>query len=250
MKAFLLAGGRGERLRPLTLSMPKCLVPVDREPILGIWLDLLARAGVSEVLVNVSQFPEQVAAFLASRSRRPRVTLVPEPTPIGNAGTVAANRQFVEHESDFWILYSDNLTTVDLARIERFHRSHQGILTLGLFEAPDPRQAGIVSLDAAGCILQFDEKPEHPASTLANAGIYLARRELLDRIPTGEPIVDFGMHVFPRLVGRLFGCPIEGLHVDIGTPQGLARATALWAAQRHGASLSTGAARRPGTVAR
>lgn len=231
-KAFLLAGGRGERLRPLTLSMPKCLVPVDGEPVLGIWLDLLERSGVSDVLVNVSQFADQVSAFLSARARGPRVTLIEEAEPVGNAGTVAANRRFVDQETDFWILYSDNLTTVDLRGIERFHRTHQGALTLGLFEAPDPRQAGIVSLDADGRILAFEEKPERPTGTLANAGIYLARREVLELIPTGEEIVDFGMHVFPRLIGRLFGCPIQGLHVDIGTPQGLARASVAWAAFR------------------
>jgi mannose-1-phosphate guanylyltransferase len=232
MKAFLLAGGRGERLHPITLSTPKCLVPVDGEPLLGIWLDHLVRHGVDEVLLNVSHHADQVAQFLATRPSSLRVTVVREPAPVGNAGTVAGHRDFIGDDGDFWILYSDNLTTVDLAALRRFHAGHAGVLTMGLFEAPDPRQAGIVSLAPDGRITGFEEKPEQPAGTLANAGIYLARRELLDLIPRSEPVTDFGLHVFPRLAGRLYGHPVDGLLIDIGTPQGLARASRARAAMK------------------
>jgi mannose-1-phosphate guanylyltransferase len=229
MKAFLLAGGRGERLRPLTLSTPKCLVPVDGNPLLGIWLDLLGQYGVDDVIVNISQHFEQVDRFLQTRLSLPRVTVIHEASPIGNAGTVVANRRFVAGEADFWILYSDNLTTVDLASLQRFHNGHRGVLTMGLFEAPDPRQAGIVSVAADGCILGFQEKPERPAGTLANGGIYLARRELLDLIPVSDNVVDFGLDVFPALSSRLYGSRVDGVLVDIGTPEGLARASREWA---------------------
>lgn len=228
MKAFLLSGGRGERLRPLTLSMPKCLVPVDGDPLLGIWLDLLPKHGIHDVLVNVSQFPEQVEQFVARRPLDVRVTTVRETAPIGNAGTVAANRSFVENEQDFWVIYSDNLVTVNLTALHDWHQGHRGALTMGLFDAPDPRQAGIVSLDADGRITGFEEKPKNPSGTLANAGIYLARHELLDAIPTDAPVVDFGMDVFPRMTGRLYGHRLDGLLEDVGTPRGLERASRVW----------------------
>jgi mannose-1-phosphate guanylyltransferase len=229
MKAFLLAGGRGERLRPLTLSMPKCLVPVDGDPLLGIWLDLLGRHGVDDVLVNVSRHSDQVVRFLTTRSSLPRVTVIGEAEPIGNAATVRVNRSFVEGEADFWIFYSDNLTTVNLAALRTFHHGHDGVMTMGLFEAPDPRQAGIVTVAPDGCILALQEKPDRPAGTLANAGIYLARRELLDLIPDSDSIVDFATDVFPPLKARLYGSRVDGVVVDIGTPRGLARASRQWA---------------------
>jgi len=181
MKAFLLAGGKGERLRPLTSRMPKCLVPIRGTPLLGIWLEAFERQGISDALVNVSQFPEQVEAFVRTRaSRLPRVRVVRELVPVGSAGTVAANRSFVDGEESFWIVYSDNLTNADLAPMLAFHRSHSDTLTMALFRTPDPRSAGIVSVGPDGRVVSFHEKPERPEGNLANAGIYLARQPLFD----------------------------------------------------------------------
>lgn len=229
MKAFLLAGGLGERLRPLTLSMPKCLVPIAGRPLLGLWLDLCARHGITEVLVNVSQHPDQVRRFIdARRARVPRVTLVVEASPRGTAGTVLANRQFVADEESFWVLYSDTLTDADLDAMAAAHRAHTALLTMGLFRAPVPAAAGIVDLDESGAVVGFEEKPSHPRTDLANAGIYLARQGLLDRIPTERSLVDFGRDVFPRLVGEMRGYVIERFVMDIGTPAALAIASEAW----------------------
>ena len=229
MKAFLLAGGRGERLRPLTERMPKCLVPIRGTPLLAIWLEAFARQGIDDVLINVSQFPEQVEEFLRGRgTARPRAAVVRETQPLGSAGTVAANRSFVEGEESFWIVYSDNLTNVSLAPILAHHRGHQDALTIGLFRTPDPRSAGIVSADKGGRVTGFCEKPASPDGNLANAGIYLARQALFEWIGPGEGIIDFGHHVLPRLVGRMHGIEIEGYLADIGTPARLARAEAEW----------------------
>jgi mannose-1-phosphate guanylyltransferase len=229
MKAFLLAGGLGERLRPLTLTIPKCLVPICGVPILEIWLRLCERHGITDVLLNVSQHAEKVEAFLEARGRRdPRVRLVREEQPVGTAGTVLANREFVDGEESFWIIYSDNLTNMDLGAMLAFHRAHDGLMTMGLFRTPAPSSAGIVDLDASARIVAFTEKPQHPASDLANAGLYLARAPLLDLIPRGRQLVDFGHDVLPRAIGRMFGYPITGLYSDIGTPVALARAEADW----------------------
>jgi mannose-1-phosphate guanylyltransferase len=228
MKAFLLAGGRGERLQPLTLSTPKCLAPINGHPLLGIWLDLLGGAGVDEVLLNVSHHEDQVRAFIRSRSEGPSVHLVVEPEPRGNAGTVAAERWFVEGEDSFWVFYADNLTNMALEPLLRRHRAHDGVLTMGLFRAPDPRAAGIVVTGDDGRVVAFEEKPAEPGSDLANAGVYIARRGLLDVLPAPGGILDFGLHVFPRLVGQIYAFPVEGFLMDIGTPQALARASDAW----------------------
>ena len=232
MKAFLLAGGLGERLRPLTLGLPKCLVPIGDEPLLAIWLDLCQRQGVSDVLLNVSQHVHLVERFLEQRSGGPRVTLLVEQRPRGTAGTVAHARRFADDEDDFWVFYADNLTDLQLAPMLETHRAHDGLMTIGLFHAPDPRAAGIVDVDGEGRILGFAEKPAAPTSDLANAGVYLARRALLDRLPVDRGLLDFGHDVLPGLVGVMRGYVIPDFLMDIGTPQALARATTAWQARR------------------
>lgn len=234
MKAYLLAGGRGERLRPLTLTTPKCLAPINGEPLLGIWLDQLDRAGIGEVLLNVWHHADQVRAFLAHRTGGPRVHLVVEAEPRGNAGTVAAHRDFAAGEDSVWIFYADNLTDMAMAPLLEFHHRHDGWLTMGLFRAPDPTAAGIVETTADGRVLSFEEKPRHPRSDLANAGVYLARRALLEALPTATGVLDFGHDVFPGLLGRMFARPVDGFLMDIGTPTALARAANAWAARHSG----------------
>lgn len=228
MKAFLLAGGRGERLRPLTTSVPKCLAPINGTPLLAIWLDLLVGGGVEDVLLNVSHHAEQVRAFIGRRHDGPRVHLVVEQEPIGSAGTVNAHRRFVDGEAAFWIFYADNLTNVRLAPLREFHGRHDGVLTLGLFHAPDPRAAGIVTLGETGRVVNFVEKPLVPQGDLASAGIYLARPALFEHMPRMKGVMDFGHHVLPHLVGQMYGHVIDDFLMDVGTTASLARASAEW----------------------
>lgn len=228
MKAFLLAGGKAERLRPLTATLPKCLVPIDGVPLLQLWLDHCASEGVTDVLLNVSRHVHLVEDFLGRRRGGPRVRLVAEEEPRGTAGTVARERHFVDGEPHFWVLYADNLTDIRLAPMLDAHRKHGDLMTIGLFRAPDPRAAGIVDLDPEGRVLRFTEKPAAPSSDLANAGIYLARRELVDLLPRDRALLDFGHDVLPNLVGRLRGYVIPEFLVDIGTPAALDRAATAW----------------------
>lgn len=233
MKAYLLAGGRGERLRPLTATCPKCLVPIGAEPLLGIWLDTFAREGIDEVLLNVSHHADRVRAFLAGRPGPPHVRLAVESEPRGTAGTVAANRAFVDGESDFWVVYADNLTDAPLGAMLDSHRRHDGVLTMGLFHAPDPKAAGIVQLAPDGRVASFEEKPANPRGDLASAGLFLARPTLFAELPeTGGRLLDFGFDVLPRLAGRMYGHVLEGFFMDIGTPAALDRAAAAWSVRR------------------
>jgi mannose-1-phosphate guanylyltransferase len=228
MKAFLLAGGRGERLKPLTLTVPKCLAPIGATPLLAVWLGLFVREGITDVLLNVSHHADQVRLFLERDTRPVSVRLVEESTPIGSAMTVARNRRFVKGEESFWILYADNLSDVPLREMAAAHSRHQGVLTMGLFRAEDPRVAGIAELDGRCRVTRFEEKPARPWGNLANAGVYLARQSVFDYIPRSPGIVDFGHHVLPRLVGRMYGHELTGFHADIGTPDALRRAADNW----------------------
>ncbi|MGE0384269.1 MAG: NDP-sugar synthase [Gammaproteobacteria bacterium] len=228
MKAFLLAAGLGTRLRPLTESVPKCLVPIRGRPLLDIWLGLCARYGVAEVLVNVHHLPECVASFLARYGGPVRVRTVYEPVLLGSAGTVWSQRSFVAGERDFLVLYADNLTEVDLRRMVEFHRAHEASFTMGLVPTEVPREKGIVVLDHAGLVVEFAEKPSQPRSNLSNAGVYVAGPDLFEVMAPQPPPYDFGFDVLPRLVGRMHGYPIEEYLRDIGTPESLRQAERDW----------------------
>jgi mannose-1-phosphate guanylyltransferase len=228
MKAFLLAGGRGERLRPFTDHLPKCLVPIGGVPLLRIWLDLCKRSGVEKVLVNVSRNVGAVDRALHESTPEIAVRVVEEREPIGNAGTVLAHRDFVEGEDDFLVLYADNLTDARLEALVAFHQSHAEPLTMGLFRTADPAGAGIVELGEQGEVCAFHEKPTHAVSNLANAGVYVCRPALFDAIPRRSGIVDFAIDVFPALRGQLRAQLLAGYVQDIGTPEGLARARRDW----------------------
>ena len=127
MKAFLLAAGLGTRLRPLTDHVPKCLVDIGGRPLLDIWLDALASAGVDEVLVNVHHLHDLVEEHVAARAgRAPFVRVVHEPVLLGSAGTLRANREFVAGEQFFLAINADNLTTFDIGRLMRGPRPRPG----------------------------------------------------------------------------------------------------------------------------
>lgn len=228
MKAFLLGAGVGSRLRPLTDHVPKCLVPVNGEPLLDIWLRLLRQCGVTEVLLNTHHLAPVVRDFVRARAgATPVVTLFHEPVLLGSAGTVAANRAFVAGESSFFVIYADNLTDMDLGAMLEFHTNRRSPFTMGLFEAAEPSQCGIAELDQAGRVVEFVEKPAQPKGNLANAGLYLAGPSLFDHIPS-KPYTDFGFDVLPGLVGTMYGYRIPGYYSDLGTPERLQRAQAEW----------------------
>jgi mannose-1-phosphate guanylyltransferase len=227
MKAFLLAAGLGTRLRPITDSTPKCLLSIGGRPMLDIWLDALAKAGVSEVLLNAHHLADQVQAHVAARVEPPLVHLVVEPELLGSAGTLRANRDFVVGEDMFLAINADNLTDFDLGMLIDAHRSGGAVATLSLFRAPDPTQVGVVELND-GLVVGFEEKPARPRGDLANAGMYAFAPAVIDEI-TGPDPRDIGFHLLPRLIGRARAVALNGSYfVDIGTSEALRRAGDDW----------------------
>ena len=135
MKAFLLAAGVGSRLRPITDTTPKCMLAFDDRPLLDIWLDAFDRAGVDEVLVNLHHLPDVVRRHIAARAAPPAVRTFFEPELLGSAGTLLANRQWVDGEELFLACYADNLTDFDLRSLIDAHRQHGPIATLTVFHS-------------------------------------------------------------------------------------------------------------------
>ncbi len=114
------------------------------------------------------------------------------------------------------ICYADNLTDADLSAFQRFHMGHDGVLSMALFHTNLPQQCGIAALDREGRVVEFQEKPAHPKSNLANEGMYIARQEIFRLLPE-KPELDFGKDVLPQLVGRMYGWQTQGYLIDIGT---------------------------------
>jgi mannose-1-phosphate guanylyltransferase len=228
MKAFLLAGGMGRRLRPLTDDCPKCLVPIAGKPLLNYWLYLCKRHGITELLINLHHHTELVESYLRNLVNGGiKLVLFREKQLLGSGGTIAANADFICRERDFYILYADNLTNVNLTSLLEYHRAHDGVVTMGLFRTPAPDQCGIVELDSRGLITSFLEKPARPRSDLANAGVFVASPKLLTYIPEDQ-VVDLGHHVLPKLVGRMYGYVIEEYLQDIGTMENYLDALRQW----------------------
>jgi mannose-1-phosphate guanylyltransferase len=205
-------------------------VPIGGTPLLGIWLRLLEAHGFSGALVNTHYLADEVTAFLRTWPVSIEVRAVHEPRLLGSAGMVLANRDFVAGDDQFFVIYADNLSNLDLSAMARFHAARPEPLTIGIVPTDRPREKGTVVVDADGRVIAFEEKAEQPRSNLSNAGVYVASPDLFDDLRVAGPAdsLDFGYHVLPRMVGRMAAYPIREYLTDIGTPEAYAQAQAAW----------------------
>lgn len=228
MRALLLAAGLGSRLRPLTATVPKCLVRIDGRPLLDYWLDLLFGAGITRVLINTHWLADQVADHVAASPWAHRIDLVHEDTLLGTGGTVLANRRWLR-EQPFLLAHADNLTDFDVAGMIAAHRARppgHAITMLG-FRTDAPRTCGILELDEQDTVVAFHEKVDDPPGNLANGAVYVVEPDVIDAIAAkGRPVVDLSTEIIPAYVGRILCVETRGYHRDIGTAQSLRRAEA------------------------
>ena len=228
MRALLLAAGLGTRLRPLTDTVPKCLVPVHGRPLLDYWLELLGAGSIERLLINTHYLPDQVRDFIARSPWRLKVTLVHEDELLGTGGTVLRNRAFFG-DSPFLVAHADNLTRFDLAAFARRHaeRPAGADITMMTFETDEPSSCGIVEQDARGVVTAFHEKVANPPGRTANAAVYVFEPAVVDFIASlGKEVVDLSTEIIPRYLGRICTFHNRGYHRDIGTPASLRRAEA------------------------
>jgi D,D-heptose 1,7-bisphosphate phosphatase len=225
VNALLLAGGLGTRLYPLTATVPKCLVPIAGRPLLNVWVDCLTEAGIGKGRINTHALAENVRIHIERINAQGRIQLFEshEPTLRGSAGTITANVDLADDADQVIVIYADNFSDIDLRPLLAFHRQHGDPLTMVLFKAPDPRACGIVELDGKGRIVSFVEKPQHPVSDLANAGLYVVNAAAYREIASMGAF-DLGFEVLPRFVGRMRGWVWGGYYLDIGTHEALERA--------------------------
>lgn len=223
MQAVLIAGGFGTRLRPLTLTRPKHLLPIANRPHLHHVFDLLQRHGMDEVILSTSYLADSFEdAIRAARSMGMHIEVAHEEDPLGTAGALKNAARFLADET-FFAFNGDVLTDLDLTDVLVWHRSREAEATIVLTPVDDPSIYGVVPTDDDGRVLGFIEKPppgEAPTN-LINAGVYILESSILERIPAGE-VYSAERSLFPGLVeeeARLYAVSTESYWMDIGTPQ-------------------------------
>ncbi len=226
MKALVLVGGFGTRLRPITYEIPKQLIPIAGKPMLYHVLDLLPR-DVEEVVLASGYKADVLERFLEANPPGLPVRCVPEAEPLGTGGGM---RNAGDGLSDpFLLLNSDVIADVDVAELLAFHEAKGGVGTMTLAEVDDPEPYGVAALDSSDRIERFVEKPKRAEapSRWINAGLQVWRAEVLDGIPRGRP-VSFETEIVPGLLAKgIYGFRSRGFWEDAGTPPRLLRAQRL-----------------------
>jgi mannose-1-phosphate guanylyltransferase len=226
VQALVLAGGEGTRLRPLTSTVPKPVLPLAGRPFLSFLLDWLIRQGVDDVVLSCGFLADAVREVLGERHRGVPLRYVNEEEPLGTAGPVrlAAERGVLGER--FVVMNGDILAHADLTALVAGHARSGAVATIGLVEVEDTRSYGVVPTGPSGEVEAFLEKSDAPAPTnRVNSGVYVLERDIVDDIPAGRA-ASFEREVFPSRVGRgLFARHLSGYWMDIGTPERYLQAT-------------------------
>jgi len=226
VRVILLAAGFGTRLRLLTNTTPKCLVPIKGKPLLGIWLERLTQAGMGPFLVNTHYLAEQVEAFIEISPYRDQVTLVHEHELLGTAGTLVANLDFFMG-GDGMLVHADNYCLADFRAFVQAHRQRPAecVMTMMTFRTETPSSCGIVELDDNGVVVGFHEKVANPPGNLANGAVYILSAGLLKMLGKELRVVkDFSTEVLHRLVGQIYTYETLEPFMDVGTPESYVKA--------------------------
>lgn len=222
MKALVLAGGLGTRLRPLTHTRPKHLLPIVNKPHIEHVFDLLSRHDVSDVVLLTSYLAEAFDETIGTaRGRGLSVEVTHEAEPLGTAGALKNAERLLDDET-FLVFNGDILADVDLGALVAFHSDNSAETTILLAPVEDPSVFGVVPTDESGRVEGFIEKPPpgDAPTNLINAGVYVMEPSVLEAIPQGD-VWSAERQLFPGLVeagARLFARAIDGYWMDIGTP--------------------------------
>ncbi len=227
MKAVIMAGGEGTRLRPLTSNQPKPMLPMANRPMMEHVVALLRQHGFTDIVVTVAFMANAVRSYFGDGSELGvRMVYATEETPLGTAGSVLNARE--ELDERFVVISGDVLTDIDLSAVVAFHERKGALATLALCSVENPLEFGIVITNEDDSIERFLEKPGwgQVFSDNINTGIYVLEPEIFDFIPEGRP-VDFSGEVFPRVLEEgkaIFGYVAEGYWEDVGTTQAYLKA--------------------------
>lgn len=229
MKAVVMAGGDGARLRPLTIGRPKPMVPVVNKPVMVHIFDLLKSHGITDVIVTLRYLAAVIQDFFGDGSNLGmNITYVVEESPLGTAGSVKNAAPYLD--DTFLVISGDAMTDFDLGQIIQTHKAHNVLATITLTHVPNPLEYGVVVVNEQGYIDRFLEKPgwAELISDTVNTGIYVLEPEALELIPAGMPY-DFSTELFPAMLQKqmpIYGYIAEGYWCDVGNIAEYQRATA------------------------
>ena len=224
MKAVLLVGGLGTRLRSAVPSLPKPLASVGDRPFLELLVRQLGGQGISQLVMCTGYLGEQVeSVFQDGRGFGVTIEYSKEAVPLGTGGALKLAQSYLQEESEFLLLNGDSFLQVDFNELIGFHRRHGGLATMAVVSVEDASRYGTVQVRTDARVVKFAEKAGKSAPGIINAGVYVFGNTVLAQIPEGAASLE--RDVFPQIMERgVFAAEQKGLFIDIGTPDDYARA--------------------------
>jgi len=219
VKAILLAAGFGTRLKPLTNTIPKCLVPIKGIPLLKIWIDNLLNIGIDEILINTHYLSEQVVNFIEENGYNKICEVIYEPVLLGTAGTLIANLDFLK-DDDCLLIHADNYCLANLNEFIQSHlnRPRKCLFTMLTFNTGKPKECGIVSLNSEGVVVKFQEKEEEPNGIKANGAVYILSKDFIKDLKSNHVNAsDFSTEIIPHFMGKIYVYHTNEIFEDIGS---------------------------------
>ncbi len=222
MKAIIIAGGMGTRLRPLTYSMPKPIVPLVNKPFVFHQIDLLKRFGITDIILNLHYLSDNIRNIFEDEKKQGiRISFSIEETPLGTAGAVKNAEEFFDG-SPMLIFNGDILTDINLTKMMAFHEEKKAKVTIAMTKVDNPTIYGLVVTDEDSRILEFREKPswEQVVANTINAGIYIVDPSIFKLVPKGKEF-SFERQLFPMLLEKkekMYGYRTDAYWMDIGDP--------------------------------
>ena len=226
MKALILAGGLGTRLRPLTKSTPKPLVAIAGKPLLQYHLEQMQKYGVMDIMINTHHLADQIDHFVIDyMEKHPAIAIktVFEKKLLGSAGTIKGSEQFFAGEKSFIVVNGDNLTNINYQKLIDFHDQKGGMATLACYYEHQPETKGIIIMDKQKKIQKFIEKPKSSdvVSHIANGGVYVYNRDVFSFLKSlTKPFLDISNDLFPELLAKgvdLYAYEMSEFLLDVGT---------------------------------
>lgn len=230
MKALLLAAGIGSRLRPLTTTTPKCLVPIGQKPLLGYWIDNLIKAGVTDIYINLHYLASEVRKFVKMGDFQCNIHFLEENKLLGTGGTLKKNLTIFQEDS-FLFAHADNFCLADLSAFISAHKnrpSHVKI-TMMTFISENPSTCGVVELDNENIVIEFHEKISCPPTNLASGAVFVIEPDVLPLIDNwNAECVDFSKDILPLFKGKMLAWHNSVYHRDIGNIKDYQKANLDW----------------------
>lgn len=225
MKAMVLAAGYGERMRPLTNSIPKPLLPINGKPILHYTLQMLKKNGIFEVVINLHHLPDMITdAFGDGSSFGMKIHYSYEKEILGTAGGIKAAEGFLK-DGTFLVINSDIVADIDIMKVLEFHKKKKAFVTMVLRHDTDADRYGAIEIDSDGRVGKFLGKPEYNGNLqlkkLMFTGIHIFEPEIFDEIPSGR-YCGITEETYPKLMNKntpIYGYEFNGYWIDIGTPE-------------------------------